>query len=129
MELNIARMKEQATLRKSLHRPLRRGAPELLCRGVVALCADEDFVAARRYIREFSMRYPVDPNLHKMLTYHVNNASIFFQNLCYSQHRISGAPLYTESYGPCQILSVYNAEIKAKTADGKILEIVQYHGR
>ena len=123
MELNIERMKEQAAIRKNLHRPLKAGAPELLFRGVVAFCTDEDFVSARRFLREFIRRYPVDPAWSEMLTYHVNNASIFFQHLCYGRSRVSGIQIYSLKYGRCRIVSVDNAVIDAENSTGGMVQI------
>jgi hypothetical protein len=122
MELNIARMKEQAEQQKNIYLPLKPGSPELLCRGVVAFCSDEDFASARRYLRGFSKRFPVDPALLDMLTYHVNNASVFFRYLCYSGGLGSGMKIRTGQHGICQVTSVQNAIITAETVSGELLQ-------
>ena len=124
MEINIARMKERAARRKSLYQPLERSAPERLCRGVVALCSNEDFVAAQRYIYDFTKRYPsVDPAYRDMLLKHVRNAQVFFRKLTNSGTDVAGIKIPVRQYGLCTVSSVRDSVIRAWTADGREVTI------
>ena len=124
MEINIARMKQRAVQRKSLYQPLAPGAPERLSRGVVALCSNEDFAAAQRYIYDFTRRYPAtDREYRDMLLKHVRNAQAFFRELSNSGTAVAGIEIDTRQYGLCKVLSVRDSVISAKTADGKDVRI------
>ena len=124
MEINIARMKERAARRKSLYQPLRRGAPERLCRGVIALCSNEDFVAAQRYIRDFSRRFLVDPVLLELLTRHVKNSHIYFNMLCNSGSAAAGIEIQSHVYGLCKVSQVKDSVIYAETSARKKVTIL-----
>lgn len=123
MEINIARMKELAARRKSFSKPLKPGAPELLCRGVVAFCSNEDFASAQKYVQDFSRKYPVDPELSGMLLRHIRNARIFFVTLSNGGNKVYGLDFHSETHGHCRVLSVNEYEIKAEKMSGELVTI------
>lgn len=123
MEINIARMKERSR-RKSLYEPLRRGATERLCRGVVAHCANEDFVQAEKYIHDFSEEYNVADPFKKELLRHVRNSKTFFWQFSNSGARVEGIEFYSNLHGHCKVVFVRDSIITAeRVSDGARVKI------
>lgn len=123
MEINIARMKEQHRRQKSLYQPLPSGAVERLCRGVIAHCANEDYLDARRFINDFSRKYPVNKNFRSSLENHVMKAQIFFRQFTNSGNAVSGIRFYSRLHGYCNVLSVRDSIITAEDSKKGIVSI------
>lgn len=123
MELNIARMKENAERKILDHAPLKRGSPELLCRGVVAFCSNDDFSSALRYYGDFIRRYPVDPKLAEIIEHHLNGARVFF-NMCRNGGAaVAGMPFRSVRHGACTVERVRDSVLTIRTKDGETAEI------